>query len=304
MFRKIPSEKRLKMVHYGETFEGRTLDVYYLRPYVKHNERLPSKMHPDRPAIWLEAGFEGANLVGVQIALAVMTYLEKYCPDEELRHCDNDYYIVPDVNIDGLFEADSLFDAGAQETWNKTKEQFSVSAEEECTGVYLLNNFAHGAFEEGSQNECSKDYRGPYPMSAKETAYQRAVKSQTSPVLSVTISKLGSKITAPYAHTKMAHPDKERYQALMNVFTSRTSHFTSGFYADEHGEDFGHPLDYNDHEYNGNSFNVAIEEGDVNPNNRYEHSNESVKRMIKDFAEGFFHLVDYVVDNDYDTSKN
>jgi len=302
VFRKKDS-KRIKRMHYGKTFEGRTLDVYRIRPYMKHHNLSRSKLAPVpvRPAIWVEAGFEGANIVGVQIALSVMEYLNDSCPNPELPICTYDYYILPDVNVDGLHMTENLAKQGNQKPWNKTKEPFSEPAED-CTGVYLLNNFDHGNFEAGSNNKCSGRYRGPYPMSAEETLYQQAIKSQTSPVLSITISEMGSKITAPYAHTKMEHPCKERYRALMDVFTAKTTNYTSGFYAEEHDTDYGHPLDYNDYVYNGNSFNVALEEGTVDANNKYVHSNDSVARMIKDFCDGFFHLAQYVVENDYKTS--
>jgi len=172
----------------------------------------------------------------------------------------------------------------------KTREQVSDS----CSGVDLLSNFDHGDFTAGSNEPCSDKYRGPYPMSAVETSYQNVKNAlKRNIVLSVTLSKLGKVITAPYAHTSAARFDEQRSQRYMEAFKTGTKNtFKTGFYAEVHGEDSGHPMDHNAEVY-GNSFNVALERGNLE--NPYEHKNTDVAHMFEEFAGGFFNLANYAV---------
>jgi len=240
-------------MHFATTFGSTSLDVWRIKPYITENSPSTARPYAPRPAIWLEAGFERANKAGTKVAFGVLSYLNQSCPNDSLEICNNDYYILSNVDSDGSDKVENLAREGTIEPLSKTTES--------------------------------------------KTPYQQFVDSQPSPVLSITLSKLGSKITAPYAPTKLEHSDKERYQTLMDVFTARATSYTSGFHADVHGRAHGDSMDYNDRKYNGNRFNVALQEGTVDPDNKYVDSNEEFGRMFEEFGDGFFHLVDYVVQN-------
>jgi len=240
-------------MRFAETFGSKSLDVWRIKPYITENSPSTARPFASRPAIWLEAGFERANKAGTQVAFGVISYLDQSCPNDKLKICNNDYYILQNVNLDGFDNVKKLARGGTDEPWIETIK--------------------------------------------KETLYEQFVESQPSPVVSVTISKLGSKITVPHALTTMEHLEKERYQKIMDVFTARATSYTSGFSANVYGRDYEQYPHNRVHKNNGNSFNVALEEGTVNPNNKYIHANEEFGRIFAEFSDGFFHLVDYVVQN-------
>jgi len=283
------SDKRFTPIRYGKTYGNHTLTVFHIKPYLNKNSRDLPKKNPVAPhAIWLEAGFEAANVAGVQLVLEVHEFLLTACGTKpHLPFCSYDYYILPEANPDGLLHAKDDLD------WMKTMEPTSGA----CVGVNLLNNFEHGRFADGDGNECSEKYRGPHAMSSVETTYQTKIKELTNAniVLSVTISKLGSVITAPHAHTLHHRFDEQRSTEYMDVFTRASGAYTSGFYSEVHGMDYGHPLDYNAFKF-GNSFNVAIEEGTINEDNHYEHAKNRTTAIFVDFAKGFFSLANHAVE--------
>ena len=212
---------------------------------------------------------------GTQMTLALMDYLLKNCRVE----CNNDYYILPAGNPDGLNHAN------VQPSWTKNMETFSNT---NCKGVNLLNNFAGGNFDKGSNDPCSDEYRGPYPMSSAETSYQTVIKKDVKNIiLSVTVTRLGAAITAPSAHAPGDHLRHARDLDYMEAFRKHAPTYRSGFYAQVHGEDHGHPMDYNSAKYD-HSFNIAIESGPAS--DKHYHHND-IKRIFLNFSEGFFELV-------------
>jgi len=249
-------------IPYGKSFENNTLLVVHVRPYHFPNARNPRYV-PNRPAIWVETGFEGNNPEAFSMAGLLIEYLTTHCA----VHSKYDYFIVPLANPDGY---------GFDDAWSKTREVFNSS----CTGVYLLNNFAHGDFESGDAS-CSDRYRGPFPMSADETHYQTALKSKMrNIVLSVTLTKRGAFITKPFAHSNESFANSDEADIYMEAFVNSTSGYSHGTYSTLHSEDFGAPLDYNQMEYK-NSFNIAFDNG------------TQLTTMFGDFVLGFMGLVTY-----------
>jgi len=275
-------------MNYGRTYNGQLLNLFHIRPYLQPNVRhVARKEGAETQAIWLEAGFEGANLAGVQVVLEVYDYLKKMCPDEKLPHCSYDYYILPEANPDGCLYAKT------SPSWTKTREKTTGS----CSGVNLLNNFKHGRFDLGTDDECSEKYRGLRPMSSIEASYQTKIKEQIKAhiALSVTVSKLGSVITAPFAHTSGKRFNERQSIEHMKVFTEATETYTSGFYSEVHGMDYGHPMDYSAFKY-GNSYNVAIEKGTLSDENYYMHEENRTIPIFLEFAQGFFKLTTHAVE--------
>jgi len=284
--RSTSSLVKVTALPYGKTAENRPLQVFRVRPYYVGNVRNP-KYVSNRPAIWIEAGFEGSLLMSAQVAYAVIDYLMNHCA----VHCKYDYYVVAQANPDGNTYA------ATDSTWMKTRQDNDGSS---CKGVDLLNNFAHGDFTQGSNDACSQNYRGSAPMSAPETAYQPNIKSMVKNIaLSLTVTQIGSKISTSFAHNASAASPAAQNEMYMKAFINATSGYGSGVYSSLHQKSYGHPLDYNTHKYEHcnspcrkNSFNVAIPKGTV-PGNEYQYENSQVTPIVVDFIKGLMGLISH-----------
>jgi len=220
------------------------------RPYSRKN--MANARHwPDRPAFWIETGFEANNFIAVSVALNFIDYLVNSCT----RYCLYDYYILPLINEEGYCYAKTT-----NSSWVKTREDIGC----ECRGVNLLENFEHGDWTAGDSNTCSDMYRGACEMSSPSTAYQVAKAAVNHIKFTLTLTKNGNKLSYPPAHTTTNKNDAglmTRYlEEYRNAAASSTSAaaYTVGSYAANHGVNHGHPLDFNDKEY-GHSFNIALD---------------------------------------------
>jgi len=268
----------VKVIPYGKTAENNTLHVLLVRPYMKKNVRNPKPV-PNRPAIWIEAGFEANNRPAVSVAINLVDYLLNYCD----MHCKYDYYIVPLANPDGYAYA------ATNNTWQKTRESFNGT---DCKGVNLLNNFWYGKFADGDNNTCSMKYRGPSIMSAVETRYQLLVKNAVKNIaLSVTLTKVGSKVTMPYAHRTDDMSDFGNNKGYVEAFANAAEGYSTGSYAQVHGKDYGHPLDYNYFKFK-HSFNVALEKGNIDTD-PYNHNDTQLAPIFTNFVQGLMGMITY-----------
>jgi len=117
---------------------------------------------------------------------------------------------------------------------------------------------------------------------------QEAIRKNT--VLSITISKLGGVITTPHAYSSEVRANYETEKKYMEKFTEHNN-YRYGTYAAYHGK--GYPKDYNSAVSPGTpSFNVALERGGV-AGHPYVYHDDDVNPVFRNFALGFFHLVEY-----------
>jgi len=221
------------------------------RPYSRRN--VANARHwPDRPAFWIETGFEANNFIAVSVALNFIDYLVNSCT----RYCFYDYYVLPYINEEGYTYAKTT-----NSSWVKTREDVGSG----CKGVNLLENFDHGDFPAGDSNACSDMYQGASVMSSPPTAYQTAKAAAMDNIkFTLTLTKNGNKLSHAPAHTPNTVTNNAVAYATY-LFQYKTAAASSpsaaaydvGTYADIHGVNHGHPLDYNEHVYT-HSFNVAL----------------------------------------------
>jgi len=263
-------------IKYGKTSGNRDLQMILVKPYYTAHARNPKHV-PNRPAIFVEAGFEGNLLPTFNAMILLMEYLAS---GKCTVHCKYDYYFMPLANPDGY-----KFNS----TWTKTREPLQNTS---CVGVDLLNNFADGDFSAGDSNPCSDRYRGPSAMSAKETAYQTAIKAGVKNIaLSITLTRTGSKVTRPYAYTSNALASAARDDKYLEAFKNSSNSYSTGVYSAVHGKDYGHPMDYNYAKYK-HSFNVAVQNG-TKSGNPYDHDSSQVQDIFTKFLSGFMGMITY-----------
>jgi len=262
------------------TAENKTLTVFRVRPYWVGTVR-NAKQVPNRPAIWIEAGFDGRHVMTVQLALGLLDYLMNSCAG----HCYYDYYILPQANPDG-----NNYQA-TNNTWNKNRQ---VVAQNPCKGVDLLNNFMGGNWILGSNDTCSPDFRGPMANSEPETQYQMRIKQLIPNIaLSLTLTEVGAKISSSFAYKDGAPSTKDNEYMNAFVAAAQGGGYGSGSYSSLHAKKYGHPLDYNTQTY-GNSFNVAIENGTAPGGNVYQYQNSQAAPIIVKFIQGLTGLLNHV----------
>merc|ERR1739838_169328 len=158
------------------------------RPYSRKN--MANARHwPDRPAFWIETGFEANNFIAVSVALNFIDYLVNSCTS----YCLYDYYVLPYINEEGYTYAKTT-----NSSWVKTREDVGSG----CKGVNLLENFDHGNWASGASDPCSNLYRGASEMSSTFTGYQTTKLATKNFIkLSLTLTKSGNKLSYPYAHS-------------------------------------------------------------------------------------------------------
>jgi len=171
----------------------------------------------------------------------------------------------------------------------------------DCKGVDLLSNFGMGSVDKGSNDPCSDNYKGPFPMSAVEISYQTKIKKEMKNILmTLTLSNIGAKITMGPAHTLVKLEKSARYEKYLQAFTNATTGYTYGAYAVLHGLSFGHPLDHNEASY-GYSFNVALPSGTVN-SDVYQHMTSALHPMFEQFVRGLMGMITYARNDQVATS--
>jgi len=265
-------KSRVSVIKYGKTALGEDLRVILLRPYIGRARN--AKQRKKRHAVWIETGFEGKLKIGPTLANLLIDYKSKYC----VIHCNYDYYIVPLANPDGYGKVNSSMN---QEHINGTA----------CKGVSLLHNFAYGNFSAANNDPCSDQYRGPFPMSAVETHYQTLIKPACKDIaLSVTLTRMGSVVSVPFAHKLEIGSEYKDYLKIFKIWAG--DHYKSGVYSQMHHIDYGHPLDYNEHQHYGYSFNVAVEKG-LDSLDPYTHNSTEVKNAFDNMMKGVFSMLTY-----------
>ena len=190
--------------------------------------------------------------MGVAVAYNFVDYLIHGCK----KYCNYEYYVMPDINGAGVEHARKT-----DHSWVKTYRNSGGS----CQGVNLLENYSHGDWNAGDTDTCSDMYKGPSEMSEPELLYVNA-KASTKKNLkfSVTLTKSGNKLSYPYAHsTTKTIPEAVAYALYLQEYkkaaaaSETAAVYKVGSYANNHGVNHGHPLDYNYHEF-GTSFNIAF----------------------------------------------
>jgi len=240
-----------------------------------------------RKAVWIESGFEGNLRIMSHVLLLFLKYKFQHC----YEHCDYDYYIVYNINKDG-----HLYAGTTDPTWHKTRERVPGTHHPECVGVDLLSNFHTRGWAHGDTDECSQTYRGPYPMSSDELDYQRIKKytNKENILFSLSVSRVGSVITVPYAFKKKKH-STAMTEGYLNAFVESTAKYdsphTSGVYSRVHGIDTGHAVDYN-LKY-GHSFNWAPPVSSTDTDNEYNHSPSQITSFFLLFSHGVMDMITY-----------
>jgi len=216
--------------------------IVKIRPYYKKNIK-NAKIVTNRPAFWVEAGFEGNHATSTAVALHFID--QKLCTCTS--HCLYDYYVLPLANPQGHEYADTTDSA-----WVKTRENVGNST---CQGTNLLHNFANAKWSSGNSSACSNAYRGTAEMSAAETKYQLIKQPLKANIkMSFTITEENMILSYGTAYNTATTTDTNK--AYLTEFQKATTGYTVGQYAQNHTLAYGHPLDFNEVIY-GHSFNFA-----------------------------------------------
>lgn len=224
--------------------------LYKLKPYAKNNIKNPRRAK-NRPVISIESGFEANNQMSDQIAYLFVDYLLTSCTGQ---HCLYDYLIFPTlVGCDAVEYARTT-----DTTWVKTR---NANAGTTALGTNLLENFDGGDWANGNSDPSSPLYRGSAVGSAPQTKYQIYKNSFAKNLkLSVTLTKKGGKLSHPHAYsTSVNIAQVSTYTTLLQAYKSVATTYTIGSYANNHGVNRGHPMDYNFKKYKDSySINVAL----------------------------------------------
>jgi len=215
--------------------------VVWIRPYWKKNVK-NAKIISDRPAFWVEAGFEANHAIGVATALDFID--RKLC--ECTYHCYYDYYVVPLVNPKGYDYAMTT-----DSTWVKTRDDVGSG----CNGTNLLNNFSGGLWSSGNSTACSPLYRGTAAFSAPETYYQ-SIKRPLKANIKMSFTITGKNMTLNYGSAYSTTVTNDGSKAYLQAFQKAAPDCNIGQYAATQELAYGHPLDYNQATYKY-SFNFA-----------------------------------------------
>jgi len=215
--------------------------IILVRPYWVKNVK-NAKQIANRPAIWVEAGFEANHQTSTAVALHLID--QKLC--QCTKYCKYDYYILPVANPQGKEYADTT-DAA----WVKTREDVGSG----CKGTNLLNNFALGKWASGSNDACSNLYRGTAENSAAEAKYQiTKIPLKSNAKLTFTITEEGSVLSYGSAYSTSTKFDT--IKPYLDAFKTATTGYTVNQYAAAHTLAYGHPMDFNQAIY-GHTFNFA-----------------------------------------------
>jgi len=215
--------------------------IVWIRPYFKKNIK-NAKIVTDRPAFWVEAGFEANHATGVATALNFID--EKLCECE--HHCYYDYYVVPLVNPQGY-----EYTMTTDRTWVKTRDDVGSG----CKGTNLLNNFSNGRWSSGNSSACSTLYRGTSEMSAPETSYQW-IKRPLKDNIKMSFTITGKNMTLNYGSAYSTSVKNDGSKAYLEAFQKAAPDCNIGQYAATQQLAYGHPLDFNQAVYKY-SFNFA-----------------------------------------------
>lgn len=217
--------------------------IVMIRPYWIKNVK-NAKQIADRPAIWIEAGFEGNHQTSTAVALHLID--QKLC--QCTKYCKYDYYVMPVANPLGKAYADTT-DAA----WVKTREDVGSG----CFGTNLLQNFALAKWSSGNTDACSNLYRGTAENSAAEAKYQLVkIPLKSNAKLTFTITEEGSILSYGTAYSTSTKFDT--IKPYLDAFQTATTGYTVNQYAAAHSSAlaYGHPMDFNQALY-GHSFNFA-----------------------------------------------
>lgn len=204
----------------GTTVEGRPIDAVR----VAAPGRTPDRAHPQA---FVLAGMHGVEVIGTQLALAVLAEVcapePTGAPAQLLDRADVE--IVPCLNVDGRTRSiESLTRRGP----------VAGAPRRNANRVDLNRNWPfpgdvvdHWLPISGTRVRWLPWYRGRGPLSEPETAaLARLLEEETRPFALLNLHSTGSILTYPWSSKDEAPADQEGFQRMVDAFTSAQPHHT------------------------------------------------------------------------------